>query len=200
MALIGLRNIVVAEIEKDDESGIKYKGEVRRLKGARLVSVSPEMADGALYGDDQLLESESSVTSLNASLELASLSLEDEAFLKGHEYKNGLMLENKDDTAPDIALGFMAPKSKTGGGKFRMVWLTSGSAIATDEEVSTKEDSIEYQTPTLDFTFKPRIFDGQYRLKADTDVEGAPTQQEFFSVEYLERDHTLDPDGSEIEA
>lgn len=186
MALIGLRNIVVAELTKDDETGVTYAKELKKLKGARLVSMSPESAEGQLYGDDQLLESESSVTNLNVGLELAALTLEEEAFLRGHKYENGVMIEDKDDTPPEIALGFMAPKSQTGGRGFRMVWLPSGSSMATDEEHATKEDSIEYQTPTLDFIFKPRIFDGQYRIKADTNAEGAPTPDKFFTVEYLE--------------
>ena len=59
--------------------------------------------------------------------------------------------------------------------------------MATDEEIATKEDSIEYQTPALDFMFKPRISDGQYRLKADTNEEGAPTPEDFFTVEFLEK-------------
>ena len=196
MAIIGLRNLVFVALEKDDETGVKYAKELRRLKGARLVNMSPNIAEGQLSGDDQVIESESSVTSLDVSIETANLSLEDEAFLKGHTYKNGVMLENKDDSAPEIAVGFMAPKGSSAGGGFRMIWLTSGSAKASDEEYATKEgDNIEFKTPTIPYTFKPRIFDGQYRIKADTNDEGGPTAEEFFTIDYLEKDHSVEVEG-----
>ena len=188
MAFIGLRNFVVAKIESDTDEGTKYS-EIKKLKGARVASMSPQVAEGGgLYGDDQLLENESSLTSIDVSIELASLSLEDEAFLKGGTYEGGVYKENKDDSAPEIALGFMAPKSKTGGGGFRMVWLVKGTASAgTDEEFNTKEDSIEYGTPTMDFTFTPRLSDGELRFKADTNEEGAPNESAFFTVEFLQK-------------
>lgn len=191
MAIKGLRNFVVVKLEKDDETGTTYANEVKRLKGARLVNMSPQLAEGSLYGDDQLLESESAISSINVSIELASLTLEEEAFLKGHEYKDGVIIENKDDVPPEIAFGFMAPKSKTGGGGFRMVWLLKGTSVPTDEEIKTKEDGIEYQTPTLNFVFQPRISDGKYRIKADTNDEGAPTPEQFFTSEFLNNNGTV---------
>lgn len=187
MALKGLRNFVVVEIEKDDETGTVYATETKRLIGARNISMSPQLAEGALYGDDQLLESESSVSSIEVGFELASLSLEDEAFLTGNKFENGILKENKDATPPEIAFGFMAPKSKTGGGGFRMVWLLKGTAKPTDEEIATKEDSIEFQTPTLDYVFMPRLSDGEFRFKADTKEEGAPTPEQFFTSEFLKK-------------
>lgn len=185
MALKGLRNFVVCELEKDDETGTTYATEIRRLKGARNVNMSPQLAEGELRGDDQLLESESSVSAIEVGIELASLTLEEEAFLTGNKYEGGVLKENKDAVPPEIAFGFMAPKSKTGGGGFRMVWLLKGTAKPTDEDITTKEDNVEFQTPTLDFIFAPRLSDGELRFKADTNEEGAPTPEQFFTAAFL---------------
>ena len=69
-----------------------------------------------------------------------------------------------------------------------MIWLVKGTASAgTDEEFNTKEDSIEYGTPTMDFTFTPRLSDGELRFKADTNEEGAPDESAFFTVEFLQK-------------
>ena len=95
------------------------------------------------------------------------------------------MKESKDAVPPEIAFGFMAPKSKTGGGGFRMVWLLKGTAKPLTEEVSTREDNVEFQTPTIDYTFTPRISDGQIKFKADTNEEGAPTPEQFFTSAFL---------------
>lgn len=185
MAIKGLRNFVVCEVEKDDSTGTTYASEVKKLIGARAVNMSPQLAEGELYGDDQLLESESAVSSIEVGFELASLSLEEEAFLTGNKYKDGVLKENKDAVPPEIAFGFMAPKSKTGGGGFRMVWLLKGTAKPLEEEFTTKEDNIEYQTPTINYVFTPRLSDGEFRFKADTNEEGAPTPEQFFTSDFL---------------
>lgn len=191
MAFIGLRNLVVCKLKKDDETGVEYAEELKRLPGARIVNMSPQVAEGSLYGDDQLLENESSLTAIEVNVDLASLTLEDEAYLKGHEFKNGTLIENKDDTADPLALGFMAQKSKTGGGGYRMVWLLKGTAKPTDEENQTKEENIEYGTPTLDLVFTPRLFDGNLRFKADTNLDDAPGEEQFFTTEYLKNGDIL---------
>lgn len=187
MAVIGLRNIVVVKLEEDLETGAKYAKEIKKLNGARLVNMEPQIAEGNLYGDDQLIENESSVASLNVSIETTDLTLEEEAFLLGHKIVDGVMVENKDDAAPDIAIGFMAPKSKRSGGGFRRVWLLKCTGKPTGEEIKTKEDNIEYQTPKIDYIATPRLFDGKYRIKSDSTDEGAPTDEDFFSTTFLEK-------------
>ncbi len=183
--LKGLRNFVYCKLEKDDETGTTYATDVKKLKGARNVSITPQIAEGTLYGDDQLLEEESSIASLDVSIEVANLTLEEEADLTGNKLKDGVLKENKDAVAPEIALGFMAPKSQMGGGGFRMVWLLKGTAKPLTEEMSTKEDNIEYKTPTIDYTFTPRLSDGEIKFKADTKAEGAPTPEQFFTAAFL---------------
>ena len=181
----GLRNFVYCKVEKDDETGTTYATEVKKLTGARNVSITPQLAEGALYGDDQLLESESAISAIDVSIEVASLTLEQEAELTGNEIENGVLKVNKDAVAPEIAFGFMAPKSKTGGGGFRMVWLLKGTAKPLSEEMATKEDNITFQTPTIDYTFTPRLSDGEIMFKADTNMENAPTEEQFFTPEFL---------------
>lgn len=183
--ITGLRNFVICEIEKDDEKGTVYSDEIMKLTGARSISIEPQLSEGTLYGDDQILESESSVTAINVSINLANLTLEEEAFVTGAKLENGVLKNSKDDTPPNLALGFMAPKSKTSGGGYRMVWLLKGTAKPLSEEMKTKEDNIEYQTPTIDYLFTPRLSDGQFRYKADTNSETGIDVEKFFTSEFL---------------
>lgn len=185
MAIKGLRNFVYCLIEKDEETGTTYATEVKKLTGARNVNITPQLAEGTLYGDDQLLESESAISAIDVSIEVASLTLEQEAELTGNEFENGVLKVNKDAVAPEIAFGLMAPKSKTGGGGYRMVWLLKGTAKPLSEEMATREDNITFQTPTIDYTFTPRLSDGQLMFKADTKEEGGPTEEQFFSTAFL---------------
>lgn len=182
MAIKGLRGFRYVPLTQDDETGATYDTEITKLVGARNISISPQLAEGALYGDDQLLESESAISSIEVEIELTDLPLKERAELTGQKYENGVLKENKDATPPEIAFGFMAPKS---GGGFRMVWLLKGKMKPMEEGAQTQEDSIEYQSSTVTFEFMPRVYDGALKYTADTDEESAPTEEQFFSVAFL---------------
>lgn len=185
MAITGLRGFRYCVLEKDDETTLTYSEEVKRLIGARNVKISPKADTAELYGDDQLLETASSLGAIDVEIDIADLTLEQRAELLGYEYENGVLKENKDFNPPEIAFGFMAPKSPKSGGGFRMVWLLKGKVEPLEEEAKTKEDKIEFQTPKVKFKFMPRINDGHYKFTADTDLEGAPKETEFFTPEFL---------------
>jgi phi13 family phage major tail protein len=58
-------------------------------------------------------------------------SLASRAKLQGAKVIKGVLIENKDDIPPTIALGF---KFKKNNGKYRYVWLLKGKfELATDE-------------------------------------------------------------------
>lgn len=190
MAIKGLRGAKLVELKKDDGSGVKYGEEIVDLTGATNVSMTPQIAEAAMHGDDQLLEMESALTAIDVGFELASLTLEQQAFLTGQKIVNGVLVENKDAVPPEVAFGFLAPLSNTGGGGNRRIWLLKGRAKPLEESAKTKEDNVEFQKPTINFTFMPRIYDGNFRLKSDSNVEGSPKDSEFFSVAFLEKDHT----------
>lgn len=185
MAIKGLRGFRYCLLSKDDETGVEYATDITKMVGARNISMSPQLAEGQLYGDDQLLESESTLAAIEVEIELAELPLKQRAELTGQTFENGVLKENKDGVSPEIAFGFMAPKSQTGGGGFRMVWLLKGKMKPMEDGAQTKEDGIEYQPSTATFEFMPRVYDGQYRYIADSNEEGAPTEEQFFTTEFL---------------
>lgn len=196
MAIKGLRGFRYCILSEDTEEILTYSEEIIKIAGARNISMAPEIAEGKLHGDDMLMESESVLDSIEVEIELTDLPLKQRAELTGQTYENGVLKENKDADAPEIAFGFMAPKSPKSGGGFRMYWLTKGAAKPLEEEMTTKEDDIEYQPQAVAFTFMPRVHDGEYRFIADTSEEGAPKEDEFFSVDFLQTG-TGTPGGGE---
>ncbi|NFV48090.1 phage tail protein [Clostridium botulinum] len=180
--LTGLRGFRVVELTKDEDGATEYGKDIKKLIGARHIKVTPKSASAELYGDDQLLESTSAVGVIDVEIDLAELPLELRAFFRGNTYKDGVLLENKTDTAPKIALGFIAAKSQKGD---RLVWLTKGTSEPIEDENKTKTDKIDYQTQKMKFKFMPRISDGLYKITADTDLEKAPKEEEFFTVDFL---------------
>ncbi|MCD3217829.1 phage tail protein [Clostridium botulinum C] len=182
MALKGLRRFVFVVLKEDEEGKIEYNKEITSLKGARDIKVVPKTATAELYGDDQLLETDSSVSSVDVDIDLIGLPIKVQSTMWGHKYENGILIKNKYDKPPKIALGYIAKKS-TGGDKF--VWLLKGQAEPLGEEAKTQGDKVEYTTTKIKYKFMPRICDGNYQFTADTDEEDALKLEEFFTVDVL---------------
>lgn len=183
MALKGLRGFRFVPLTKDDEDNLEYEKEITKLIGARSVKITPKTSSAELYGDDQLLESNSAIGAIDVEIDLTGLPLAIRAKLLGNKYENGIMIENKSDNPPEIGFGFLAAKSKKGD---RMVWLTKGKAEPVGDESKTQEgDKISYQTQKMKLKFMPRVHDGLYKITADTDEEDAPKLEEFFTTEVL---------------
>lgn len=182
MAIKGLNGFRYCLLKKDDETGFEYEIEIKRLIGARSIKVDNKVNDAKLYGDDQLLETASAIGSIDVDIDVADLTLEQQAELLGYKYEDGVLTEDKNFNPPYIAFGFMAPKSNNGT---RMVWLLKGKMQPISNEAKTQDDKVEFQTQKAKFVFMPRVNDGKHKFKADTNLEGAPTEEEFFSIDFL---------------
>lgn len=182
MALKGLRGFRFVELSKDTPDALEYAAVINKLLGARSVKVNPKPSTADLYGDDQLLETVSAISAIDVEIDLTDIPLDKRAIVLGHKFENGVLKQNKNDTPPEIAFGFIAAKSNGGD---RMVWLTKGKAEPMEEEGKTQDDKIDLQTQKIKFKFMPRIKDGEYKFTADTDIEAALTEAEFFTVEFL---------------
>jgi len=192
MALIGLKDFVVAELTKDTKDELKYDTEIKSLLGALNVKISPKVDTAKLYGDDMLLETTSALGEIDVEMEVADLLYEERAFLLGHEYKDGVLYESSVFDPPEVALGFKAKKSKGG---YKYVWLTKGKFEPVEEEGKTKGDKVEYQTQKIKATFMPRIHDERYKISLDTDFSSI-TAEEFFNTTFLEKKKTIETPGS----
>lgn len=182
MAIIGLRNYRIVKLLTDTEETLEYDTEIMRLTGAKSIKIAPKVDSAENYGDDQLLETASAMGAIEVEFEVASLTLEEKAFILGYKYKDGVLIEDKDFNPPNLSLGFESPKSQGGN---RMVWLTKGVCEPLEEEAKTKEDKVEFQSQKVKFKFMPRINDGRHKITADTDVANAPTSEEFFTTAFL---------------
>lgn len=182
MAIKGLNGFRYCILSSDTEESFAYAETIKKLIGARNVKISPKVNTGELYGDNQLLETAAAVGAIEVEIDVADLTLEQRSELLGYIYQNGVLTENKDFNPPYIAFGFEAPKSNGGT---RMKWLTKGKVEPLEEESKTQEDKVEFQTQKIKIKFMPRINDGVSTYTADTDIDGAPTEAEFFSTEFL---------------
>ena len=83
MAIKGLRGFRFVELTEDTETATTYATEITKLVGARNIDMKPVLAEGELYGDDQVLESESAITAVDVTIDLTGLPLATRAKLTG---------------------------------------------------------------------------------------------------------------------
>ena len=88
---------------------------------AALLFTSP--GDTYVYSDDAVEDIITAFEGVYVEIEVNQLSLISRAKLQGSKVVKGVLIENKDDIAPMLALGF---KSKRNSGKYRFVWLLKG--------------------------------------------------------------------------
>lgn len=167
MAQVGLNDLHFAILTKDTKEELIYEVP-EQMVGAINATINPSVNTQELYADDQLWESISALGKIDVEVETADLPLDIRAKILGNKIVDGVLIENKADIPPHIALGFKSLKSN---GKYRYLWLLKGVGQPMAEDYSTKKDSVEHKTPKIKLTFMPRLHDGDWKRTADEDSE-----------------------------
>jgi phi13 family phage major tail protein len=151
---------VITNTDKLYEAGTPVKL-ARAIKG----KVSDKFTTEKLYSDDGVEEIMEHYEGTDVEFEVNSLAPQDKALLFGHLYENGFLVKNKDDKAPEVAVGYRAKKLN---GKYEFVWLYVGTfGQGYDDEYETDADKTTTQTATLKGSFYERAIDGNYQVSVD---------------------------------
>lgn len=177
---IGLKNLVMATVTKDDQTSTTYST-VTPLAGAINVSITPEDAEAnRQYADDVEYDSITPDSEYTIEMETTGFSVEVMAKLQGHTLdSNEGMIIKAGDEPPYIALGFKAEKSKQAGGGDRYVWIYKAKPKLMAHTFHTKEGKeITRQTGKVSFRGVARISDGLKQYVVDKDIA------DFFDAPY----------------
>ena len=168
MAQIGVSDLYYAILTKDDGTGVTYNTPVR-IPGLISININPNSSSETLFADNGPMETASALGAIEVEINTADLPLDVQATLLGHTLTSGVLLRKGNDTAPWVAIGFKALKSN---GKYRWGWVVKGKFAAPNLEHETKQDSINYQTPTITGNFVRRENDGLWMRQTDEDLVG----------------------------
>lgn len=168
---IGLKDIHIAILTKDDSTGVTYSSP-EKLERAISAKLSPKSNSENIYSDDTVEDIITAFEGIDVEVEINQLSLQSRAKLQGAKVVKGVLIENKEDIPPTIALGF---KSKKNSGKYRYIWLLKGKFELASDEYDTEGEKPKPQSAKLKGQFFPRDSDGNYRFIADEDMEGIDT-------------------------
>lgn len=161
---MGCKDIYVALVTKNTATSYETSTPIKlgRAIGAKVtIKTNIEKT----YSDDVVEEVIESFESAEIEIESNKLSPEQKALVRGATYKNGYLVNNTNDKAAEIAIGWRARQTN---GKYEFVWYYCGKFNqGFTEEYDTKADKTKTQTAKLKGTFYGRELDGKYNTEVD---------------------------------
>lgn len=173
---IGLKNVVVAPLTTDTETGHTY-GDLQLVAGAIEATVTPDNEDpDILYADDIEFDTLYADPQVSFKLKMADIPLTIQEMLFANTIDdNGVLIRTAQDKPPYFAVGFKSEKSN---GKYRYVWLYKVRAKPITENFATKEgNTVTRQNPEVEFTAIKRTHDSKYQAVADEGENGFTAEQ-----------------------
>ncbi len=179
MAKIGMRNPMyrVMTITADESGKETISYSERKVMGMAIsASVAVNVTEAKLYADDGLAESVKEF--IDGTLTVNTDDLEDtvEADLLGATVnENGDIVNNSDDSAPWVEVGYILARMKRGKKQYRGVLYTKVQFAIPSENNQTKGQTITFDTPTMTGTLTTNG-DGEWRRKSkwmDTPAEAS---------------------------
>ena len=186
MATIGLDMLYYAPIT-EDENGDETYGTPAKLAKAMTADLSVELAEATLYADDGASEIVKEFKSGTLSLGIDDIGYSIASVLTGATIdSNNVVISASEDGGNPVAIGFRAKKSN---GKYRYFWLYKVKFGIPATNLTTKGESIEFSTPTIEGTVLRRNkLDGQgkHPWKAEVSEDSTGVSASVISSWYTE--------------
>ena len=152
MAKIGVIRPVFAKVTAEPENAAITYAAGKVLGHAMNIGVAYGTNDAELRADGIVVESDNSVTGAELTLGVDDIAEEDQVDLLGTE-KTGETgseeYEVTDASAPYVGAGYVEVRKKDGVVSYIARWFHKVQFKQPDENLTTKGEKIEWQTPTL---------------------------------------------------
>lgn len=149
MATIGLDKLYYAKITEDADGNETY-GAPQPLAKAMSAELSVELAEATLYADDGAAEIVKEFQSGTLTLGIDDIGINVAEALTGAKIdSNKVLISTSEDGADPVAIGFRAKKAN---GKYRYFWLYRVKFGIPATNLTTKGESIEFSTPSIEGT------------------------------------------------
>lgn len=153
MATIGLDKLYYSKITDGDNGDETYDTPTQLAK-AMTAELSIELAEATLYADDGPAEVVKEFQSGTLTLGIDDIGIAVAQVLTGAVLdKNGVLISASEDGGSPVAIGFRAKKAN---GKYRYFWLYRVKFGIPATNLTTKGESIEFFTPSIEGTVMRR--------------------------------------------
>lgn len=175
------RDIHVAHVTKNTET--EYAADTpTKLARAITGKISDKFESEKIYSDDSVEDTNMTYTGTEVEFEVNALAPQDKSRVFGHLYKNGYLVKNKNDKAPEVAVGWRAKKLN---GKYEFCWMYAGRFDqGMEDNYETEGASPKTQTATLKGNFYERQMDGNYKIEVD---EGNLLKEDTSAAEAIKK-------------
>lgn len=154
MATIGLDKLYYAKITEAPDTGEETYDTPVQLAKAMSAELSVELAEATLYADDGAAEIVKEFQSGTLTLGVDDIGASVASDLTGAVIdEKGVVVSASEDGGAPVAVGFRAKKSN---GKYKYYWLYRVKFGIPATNLTTKGESIEFSTPTIEGTILRR--------------------------------------------
>lgn len=158
------RDIHIAKVTTNSET--EYAADTpTKLARAITAKVNDKYSAETIYSDDSVEDTSMTYEGTEVELEVNSLAPQDKSAVFGQLYDKGYLVKSKNDTPPELALGYRAKKLN---GKYEFVWYYCGrfdQGFEDDYETESKKTTT--QTATLKGDFYERKMDQRIAVNVD---------------------------------
>lgn len=150
MAYIGLVKATVAKL--DESNGEPTYTDGFSCGKAVELSITPQYAEGSLFGDDEKAEYDKEFSYAEISLRTTTLPINAHTTMFGHtvtDSDKNVIKDSISDEANYVGVGVYIPEKVGGVKKFVGMWICKAKFTESEENYKTKGDTVEYQTPSL---------------------------------------------------
>lgn len=180
---IGLDNLYYALMLTDAADATPTYSAPVHIEGVISAKINPNTDNATLFADNGPSEVATALGAIDLELNTVELTLPTQAALLGHTYtSDGILKRKGSDAPPWVAVGFRSLKSN---GHYRYTWLAKGKFAAPEQANDTKNDKVNFQTPTMKGSFVKRTSDQEWERhidEDDTDFESAMATSWFTAV------------------
>ena len=163
---IGFKDLHIALVTTNTETAYAASDPVKFMK-AISGKTSTKRSSEKIYSDDTIEDIVSSFDGVDVEFEGDQLSHKTIAMIMTACYESGFLVENKDDQAQEVAIGYRA---KMSNGKYEFSWYYCGKFDGDDEdEFETEGEKPSPKTKTVKGSFYARKKDGNYRIRVMED-------------------------------
>lgn len=177
MATIGLKHIVAG---KYAETAGKISHSAGRVLGRAVqANITINSYDVKLYADDGVAEAERGFQDGTLEIQLDDLDQAGALYLLGgtEQAATGVtgssvkeLLSKSTDEAPEVGVGFYAPKVKGGKRMYRAIFIPRVKFGYPNESIATKSEQIAFATPSISGTIMVAA-DGSWKREITVDSE-----------------------------
>ena len=180
MAQVTLKNLVVAPLATEVEGSAPTYSTGRKVGNLMKANISWNRGDVKLYGDDKLVDKDNSVTSGTLSIDSTYLDRTDRNMLLDiSQYNTAGTGETQEyalggESSPYVGAGYVWKDNLIASKPYIAYWYWKVQ-FGMDEEMETKGESTQFNTPTIDgevFAVQPKSdLKNRFRLEADFATE-----------------------------